>query len=156
MAKALKPAEWIFEHFDRKMADRQHEYWGNIFWRVAVMSIPPRDPRFEFIKEMGCGQLDNILCDRPINMSATTERGGQHLRLVFPERHLTTQEEHILVPCLQWHHQIKDAPLTIIDIVTKSPLMVGNFLKEDVRIIRDAEDFDNGLSNECRKAFPKL
>jgi hypothetical protein len=101
------------------------------------MHIPPRHSRFDFERDFGSTHLPNILEGIPFKMHQMTQSGGQHLLLVFPERHLTTQEEYALVPALQKHPQIKDAPLTIIDLVTKSPLIIGNFLADDIRIVRE-------------------
>lgn len=93
-----------------------------------------------------------------LNISTQTEGGGQHLGFFFPERHTTTQEEYMFVPMLKSHPQIFDATLTVIDIVTKSALIVGNFMKDDVRIVqREEGDFSGkvagmGLSLKTHEA----
>ncbi len=98
------------------------------------MHIPPRHSRFEYELNMGMAQIDAVLNHEPLNMSTVTEDGGQHIMFVFPERWLSTQEEYIFAGKLEEHPQIKKATLTIIDLVTKSPLIIGNFIKEDIRI----------------------
>ena len=152
MPKASKPGDWIFDQLPKEMTERQLKDWFNIFWRVALMWIPPRDERFDYIREMGSGQIDAVLNNEPLKMSATTSNGGQHIIFIFPERHMTTQEEYVFADCLVKHHQIVDAPLTIIDMVTKSPLLIGSLLADDIRIIKDTKDFDMGLSNAHRAA----
>ena len=149
---AGRPGDWIFNQFPDTPTDRQLQYWKNIFWRVAVMWIPPRDARFDMEREMGVGQIENVLQNKPLNMAVTTSDGGQHIMFVFPERHMTTQEEQQFPDCLARHHQIIDAPLTIIDLVTKSALIVGGCLSDDVRVIKDTEDFETGISNAQRQA----
>lgn len=151
--RATQPGDWIFSQFPTKPTTRQLLHWHNIFWRVALMWIPPRDERFEFIKEFGASQIDAVLNNQPIKMGKVTSSGeGQHILFVFPERYLTTQEESVFVDCLARHDQIMAAKLTIIDVVTKSPLIVGNFLADDVRVIKDTQNFDTGLSNAHRAA----
>ena len=145
--RAGQPGDWLFKFLPNKMTERQLAHWRNIWWRIALTWIPPRDSRFDFMREMGSPQIDNVLTNKPLKFGVQTDGGGQHILFVFPERHLTTQEEHIFVPSLWGHHQIVDATLTIIDIVTKSPLILGNFLADDVRIIKDEEDWETGLSN---------
>lgn len=149
---ARRPGDWIFKEFSDTPTDRQLQYWKNIFWRVAVMWIPPRDARFDMCREIGARQIEAALHNKPLNMGLTTSDGGQHVMFVFPERHLTTQEEQQFPDCLARHHQIIDAPLTIIDLVTKSALIVGGFLAGDVRVIKDTEDFETGISNAQRQA----
>jgi hypothetical protein len=149
---AGRPGDWIFNEFPDTPTDRQLKYWRNIFWRVAVMWIPPRDPRFDMWRDMGSGQIEAVLHNEPLKMAVTTEDGGQHIMFLFPERHLTTQEEQQFPVCLYRHHQIVDAPLTVIDLVTKSALIVGGFLSDDVLVIKDTEDFETGISNAQREA----
>ena len=150
--RATKPGDWLFKHLPSKPTKRQFAYWNNIWWRVALPWLPPRDSRFDFIRDMGSPQLDKVLANEPLKFDHTTKSGGQHLLFVFPERHLTTQEEYTFVPSLYAHHQIIDAKMTVIDLVTKSALIIGNFLKDDVCIIKDEEDWDTGLSNAHRQA----
>ena len=150
--KATHPGDWIFSQFPTHPTDRQLQHWKNIFWRIALMWIPPRDERFEFINEIGRTQLDPVLNNQPLKMTTTPNGSGQHILFIFPERHLTTQEEHVFCDCLTRHHQILTAQLSIIDVVTKSPLIIGNFLSDDVRVIKDTQDFNGGLSNAHRAA----
>ena len=149
--KATSPGDWIFSQFPTHPTARQLQHWKNIFWRVALMWIPPRDERFEFINEMGRAHLDAVLNNQLLKISKTNN-GGQRIFFVFPERYLTTQEEHVFCDCLARHDQILAAKLTIIDLVTKSPLIIGNFLSDDVRVIKDTTNYDRGLSKEHHTA----
>lgn len=150
--KVSRPGDWIFNEFPRKPTKRQLEHWFNVFWRVALLWIPPRDERFEYLRDMGAAQIDAVLNNLPLNMSATTESGGQHIMFIFPERHMTTQEESVFADSLARHHQIIHAKMTVIEIATKSALILTNFLSDDVRVIKDTGDFQTGLSNAHRQA----
>jgi hypothetical protein len=137
MPTVTKPGQWIESFFPKAMTMEQVKAWKNIWWRVALMHIPPRDDRFQFERDFGMGQIQAALNKEPLNMGRVTKTGkGQQIMFVFPERWLSTQEEQLFIPALYENKQIKDAGLTIIDIVTKSPLIIGNFIKEDIRIIR--------------------
>lgn len=100
------------------------------------MHIPPRDERFEFIREMGTGLIQVILEHKPLDFRVKTNDGGQALQFTFPERWMSTQEEYIFYSKVATHPQIKNAKMTIIDLITKSPLIIGNFLKDDILIFR--------------------
>lgn len=131
-----RPGDWIGALFPASPTDRQMEMCLNIWWRVCVMHIPPRDQRFECEREFGSGKLDAVLTHQPLLPDYRTKNGkGRHLLFVFPERHLSTQEEYVFVPRLITHPDIQSAKMTVIDLVTKSPLIVGNFIRDDVRIV---------------------
>lgn len=145
--KVNNPARWVSDLFPDKMTPEQIANCKNIWWRVALTHIPPRDPEFEYLKEWGAGNIEPALYHEPLKLSAETKGGGQHVGFFFPERHITTQEEYVFVPMLKSHPQIVNAKLTIIDIVTKSALIIGNFLKYDVRIVKREEgDFSGKVA----------
>ena len=135
MITVTRPGQWRDELFPKSITKRQVEIWGNIWWRVALMHIPPRDSRFDYDRDFGLGQIEAVLNKEPLNMGVVTKGGGQQIMFVFPERWLSTQEEQIFPVALSENPQIKKAKMTIIDLVTKSPLIIGNFIKEDIRII---------------------
>lgn len=136
---AKRPGQWIGELFPKRPTTEQLQEWRNIWWRVVVTSVPPRDQKFEYEREMGGPLVEKVLRHQPLGLTKIGEKGGQHLLFVFPERWMSTQEEQAFVPLLRVHPDIWNASLTIIDIATKSPLIIGNFLKEDVRIWRSEE-----------------
>ena len=139
MPTVTQPGRWINDIFPTKMTTEQIKTWNNIWWRVALMHIPPRDSRFDYERDFGMGQIDAVLNKEPLNMSVVTKGGGQHIMFVFPERWLSTQEEQMFPYELKNNPQIKKAKMTVIDLVTKSPLIIGNFIKEDIRIISKKE-----------------
>ena len=152
------PAEWVSNLFPESPTDRQLKDCFNIWWRVVCCSIPSRDPEFEYMKDFGAGNIVPALEHDTLKMSVSTKDGGQHLGFFFPERYITTQEEYMFVPMIKDHPQVKKAKFTIVDIVTKSPLIVGNFMKDDVRIVqREEGDFSGqeagmGLSIKTHRA----
>lgn len=94
MIKAGRPLSWIFDegHFSSSPTHEQIKEWKNIWWRVALSWIPPRDSRFDYGREMGCNLIDNVFNKCPLGI-AKTKSGGQHLMFVFPERY----SRHILI-----------------------------------------------------------
>jgi hypothetical protein len=138
MIKVSKPGDWIGDLFPEAPTPRQMETWGNIWWRVVLPWIPPRDSRFDFERDFGMTKIDDVLNKKPLKLDTTVKSGG-HVLFVFPERWLSTQEEYTFTPDLKENPTIKNSKMTIIDIVTKSPLILGSFIKEDVRIIKSEE-----------------
>jgi len=156
--RAVKPGSWINDLFPKGPTERQLQDCFNIWWRICLMHIPPRDTRYEFDRDWGMGQIDAVMEHLPIKLDHSVSGGGQQIMFVFPERWMSTQEEYMFVPMLKSHPQIVEAKLTIIDIVTKSPLIIGNFLKDDVRIV-SADDsdgtarYDGGITKASRTAW---
>jgi hypothetical protein len=126
--KATDPIEWISQFFPKGPTNRQISEWGNIWWRVVVSSLPPRHEQFEYMRSIGSGLVESVLLHQPL-------RSHRHLCFFFPEQMLSTQEEQLFVPMLQSHPDVVNEPFTIIDICTKSALLIGNFIKEDIRIL---------------------
>lgn len=101
---------------------------------------------FEYTLEMGRNNIVPILEHKPIDLRAETSGGGQALIFMFPERYLTTQEEQIFVTHLMSHPQIVEGKMTIVDIATKSPLMIGCFIQDDIRIIQKPDLYETGVA----------
>ena len=158
--KTTKPGEWINDLFPNRPTERQLQDCINIWWRCCLMHIPPRDERFEFDRDWGAPKIKAVMEHLPITLDKTVDSGGQHIMFVFPERWMSTQEEYMFVPMLKTHPQITSAKMTIIDLVTKSPLIVGNFLADDVRIVKQDDsdgtaEYDTGISKASREAWEK-
>lgn len=152
-----RPGDWIGGLFPPSPTREQLEAHRNIWWRVCLMHIPPRDPRFEFELEFGMQHIEAVLEHRPFNVGTTTDCGrGQHILFVFPERWMTTQEEYVFVPMLQAHPQIVEKQMTVVDLVTKSALIIGSFIRDDIRIVKRADEADQmGVSRACSDAWRK-
>lgn len=134
------PGAWINRFFPRHQTDRQMREWKNIWWRVLVSHIPPRDPFFEYERDFGSGLIPAVLAGDPFRPDMLVGDGrGIRLLFVFPERHLTTQEEYIFLHKLKEHPLVMGAQLAVIDVVTKSPLLIGSLLRDDIRILNRTE-----------------
>ncbi len=140
MTTVRRAGDWIFSKFPAKPTDRQLATYKNLWWRVALSHIPPRDERFEFERDFGMPLIPAVLEHRPLRFGLKVDGGGQHLTFVFPERWLTTQEEYSFVSRLTEHPEVKAAKLTVVDLVTKSPLLIGSFIRDDILIISDPKE----------------
>jgi hypothetical protein len=100
---------------------------------VVAKDISPRHPRFEYLRDLGSAMIEPILLDRPI---PTIKRGGT-VSFYFPERWLTRWEEQRFVFCV-WHHRSM-MTLGRVNILTAGPLIVGDFVRESVRILQNDE-----------------
>lgn len=141
------PLDWFIEAFPKEPVESQKRDIPNIWFRVGVMKdIPPTDSRFEYCLDMGMPNIEKILFHEPLNLDG-------ELTFVFPERHMTVHDEHGFVYMLVKHPQIRAAKMTIVDIVTKSPLLISGFRREDIRIFSQAHD--NERNRKLREAREK-
>lgn len=123
----------IFEDFlgdiDATTEKQYGTYSFNI--RVGVVKMAaPRHERFDFIRDYGVGFLDKIF-----NNETITET---HLTFVFPERYLSVHEQQSFTYTLMQHKDISN--IKHVDILTSSPLMIGSFHKETIRILTWPDD----------------
>jgi len=104
--------------------------------RVGVIKYrPPRHKFFEYIINLGAGHIEPILYHKKFKPSSV-------LTFVFPERHMSVHEQRSFMFQLVKHPQVKK--IKQIDILTSSPLLVGDFRAEMIRII-EWPDVDNGV-----------
>jgi hypothetical protein len=99
----------------------------------VVKRRPPRHEFFEFILNMGKVNIDPIMNHQPF-----TKKGPLDLTFVFPERWMGIKEQQDFMYALALHPDIER--IKSVDIITSSPLIVGNFFKEQVRILTWADD----------------
>lgn len=117
-----RAGEWIFGRFPDQPTDRQINHYKNMWWRVALSHIPPRDPRFEFEIDLGIAQIPAVLSHKPLRFNQKGD--GQYICFFFPERWMTTQEEQFFPYQLTQHPQVTAAKMTVVEMVTKSPLII--------------------------------
>ena len=109
-----------------------------VSYRVGCVKMrAPRDPMWEYMIEIGSGHINDIF-DSKILPSGT-------LSFIFPERHLSVHEQQRFISA------IEDLPgiekITQIDIITSSALIIGNFHKEQIRILTwDDDEKYNGVT----------
>lgn len=100
--------------------------------RVAcVKRRPPRHDFFEFIRNMGLEDIDRVLAGKPL-------RGREVLTFVFPERWMNVVEQQSFMSCLMKNPDIDK--IKQVDIVTSSPLLIGNFFSEMIRVVTWEDD----------------
>jgi hypothetical protein len=99
----------------------------------VVKRRPPRHEFFEPILNMGKVSIDPIMNHQPF-----TKEGPLDLTFVFPERWMGIKEQQDFMYALALHPDIER--IKSVDIITSSPLIVGNFFKEQVRILTWADD----------------
>lgn len=101
--------------------------------RVGVCKYrPPRHPFFEYLINLGVGHIEDVL-------NHTGKLSGV-LTFVFPERHMSVHEQRSFMYQLTRHPTLDK--ITQIDIITSSPLLVGDFYGEMIRILTWEDDKD--------------
>lgn len=98
----------------------------------CVKRRPPRHKFFSYILDMGQSNIDKIFNEGPFNSNS--------LSFVFPERWMGVAEQQAFMYCLKQHPQANK--LIQVDIITSSPLLIGDFMREQIRII-SWDDDDN-------------
>ena len=99
--------------------------------RVGIAKYrPPRHEFFDFIRDMGSGHISPILKGESIN--------SEMLTFVFPERWMSVHEQQAFMLKLAQHPEANK--IKQVDIITKSPLIVGNFRREMIRILEWPDD----------------
>lgn len=141
------PLEWFTSAFAKGPTESQRRDIPNIWFRVGVMKdIPPSDARFEYVREMGSAYIEPILLHEQFHLQS-------ELTFVFPERHMSVHDEHAFIYMLVKHPQIRAAKMTTIDVITKSPLIVGSFRRDDIRIF--SQPHDNERNRKLHEAHAK-
>lgn len=110
------------------------------FVRVGcVRRRPPRHEGWEFIREMGAAVLPRVFTGEALEQA--------NLAFVFPERHLGVAEQYAFTSALANHPDVGE--IEQVDIITSSPMIVGSFLKEQVRILSwpDDDKYCGGIGN---------
>lgn len=96
----------------------------------CVKMAAPRHERFDFIREFGASELNGIFTGKPFTVNS--------LLLVFPERHLSVHEQQCLMSAIVRNSAVGN--LKSVDIITSSPLIVGNFGRDSINILQWQDD----------------
>ena len=94
----------------------------------VVKQRPPRHDFFQPILDMGKGDIDRVLDHRPL-----IQKPPMNLTFVFPERWMSVGEQVEFMSKLMLHPDVEK--IECVDILTSSPLIIGGFLKQQVRIL---------------------
>jgi len=134
--------------FDQMLGDISYEPESEagklypFFVRVGcIKRRPPRHEFFEYMREMGMALIEPIMNHDYID--------GGHLSFVFPERWLGVAEQQAFSLVMSKHPEVKK--IKSVDILTSSPLIIGSFMADQVRIISwPDDDMYNGSNSENR------
>ena len=100
----------------------------------CVKMAAPRHDRFEYLLNFGMSHIPSVFNGTPL---------GTDLLFVFPERFMGVHEQQQFMSTLKKHPDAKD--IQQVDIITSSPLIVGNFMRQMIRILTwDDDDSHNG------------
>ncbi len=101
------------------------------FLRVGCVKMAaPRHERFEFMIDMGQCNIDRIFNDTPFT--------SDHLTFMFPERWMGVHEQRGMMSKLCKHSNIN--MIKSVDIMTSSPILLGEFHREQIRILTWDDD----------------
>ena len=131
----------------KSLSDKFDEWLGGIhytkddecaktypFWvRVGCVKVaPPRHERFEYIREMGAAQIEDVMQGNPLN--------SEHLTFVFPERHMSIHEQSTFMLKLAIHPDARSGKIKTVDMLTSCPLMISSFHREQILILQWEDD----------------
>ena len=123
------------EIFEQMLGDIDYEDDMDLFpfkVRVGIAKYrPPRHEFFDFIRDMGSVHIGPILKGEPLNHSGI-------LTFVFPERWMSVHDARAFMLKLTRHPEANK--IEQVDIITSSPLMVGDFRREMIRILEWPDD----------------
>ena len=97
----------------------------------CVKRRPPRHKYFDYIREMGTGDVDRVFSGESFN-------GKKNLTFVFPERHMGVAEQQAFSHVLNEHPEADS--LEQVDIITSSPWLIGSFYAQQIRILTWPDD----------------
>jgi hypothetical protein len=92
---------------------------------------PPRHDMWEYLLEMGRHDID-------LTFSGETFEGRDTLTFVFPERWMNVSEQRHLMHALKQHPE--GETLKQVDIITHSPLILGDFHSSMIRVLKWDDD----------------
>ena len=114
----------------------------SIPYRVGCVKMSaPRHERWEYLSHFGLNAVEEIFQSQPL-------RPGS-LSFVFPERWMSVHEQRAFVSAIEDNETIEK--ITHVDILTSSPLIIGEFHREQIRILTFPDDhLHNGTTKAMR------
>lgn len=97
----------------------------------CVKRRPPRHEFFDYLRDMGMPDIDKVFKNESFG-------GKKDLTFIFPERWMGVAEQQAFTSALKAHHEAKT--LEQVDIITSSPLLIGAFHAEHIRILTWDDD----------------
>ena len=100
--------------------------------RIGVVKMrAPRHSYFDYIRDMGQPDIDKVFTGESFN-------GKTVLSFVFPERWMGVHEQRSFTSALDKHKEVDS--ISLVDIITSSPMIVGSFYREQIRILTWPDD----------------
>ena len=115
------------------------EYLPFLVRVIVIPDRPPRDEYFEYFRDMGMMNIDKALYNKPGLASGP----DTNLIFFFPERHMTPKEQQMFSHALANHDETEN--IASVDIITGNPLILSDYKKEQIRIIRFKGDEERYL-----------
>ncbi len=91
---------------------------------------PPRHVMWEFFLEMGRMDIDHVFMKEPFKSNSLT--------FVYPERWMNVSEQRNFMHQLKQHPDVET--LKQVDIITHSPLILGDFTSDMIRVLKWEDD----------------
>lgn len=128
------PFKELFDQFPEEPTPEEKLVYPDFRVRVVVIrQRPPRHPYFEYTRNIGIANIEDVFKGTDMNIS---ESGKIHF--TFPERWMSMHEQQMFMYKLSRHKDI--GKVKLVDIITSSALIIGDFVKEQIRIITFNDD----------------
>jgi hypothetical protein len=125
----------IMDEMLGKINYSKHSEAGKLYpFKVRVGVVRRRAPRhsyFDYIRDWGMTDIDKIFNKESFN-------GKKELVFIFPERWMGVAEQQAFMHNLNNHPEAET--LDQVDIITSSPLLIGDFMREQVLILAWEDD----------------
>lgn len=95
----------------------------------CVKMAAPRHERFEYLINFGQSHVSSVFNGTPL---------GSEMLFMFPERFMSVHEQQQFMSTLKKHPSAEG--FTKVDIITSSPLIIGNFMRQMIRILTWEDD----------------
>lgn len=119
------------DKFNEMLGDIDPYVHTNYALRVGCVKMAaPRHERFDLIREIGLADLNNLFNGLKFS--------SENIAFVFPERWLSVHEQQAFMYAMENHPHFK--MVKSIDIITSSPLLIGGFRRESIRILTWEDD----------------
>ncbi len=123
----------LFPHLGLPKSQSENEIYPDFRVFCSVIKYrSPRHPYFEMFIEMGRGNIDKVFSKESFRMN--------ELIFIFPERWMSVHEQHVFMSKMKEHPDAVEKKINNILLLTSSPLIVGSFTRESVRIITFEDD----------------
>lgn len=128
-----KVIKHLFPHKDVEFSDMVKSIYPNFKALLSVIKYrPPRHKYFEYLLEMGRADIDRAFSKEPFKTN--------NLFFVFPERFMSVQETCHFMNAICKHPDALENKISTVLVVTSSPMIITDFMSEQVRIIEFEDD----------------